>query len=54
MKSTAYSNQYGTNQTIYLPLRMKIVHIKPVIFVLGNQRYHSDSSVEYYDLILTG
>lgn len=53
MKSTTYSNQHGTNKTIYIPLRVKIVHIKPVIFVLGNQRYHSDSSVERYDLILT-
>lgn len=54
IKSTTYVNQYGTSKTICIPLHVRTVHIKPVIFVLGNQRYHSDPSDEQYDLILTG
>lgn len=41
-------------QTSCILLHVEAVDIKPVIFVLGNQRYHSHSSAESYDLILIG
>lgn len=54
IKPTACLNYYGTNKTSCILLHVEAVDIKPVIFVLGNQRYHSHFSVESYDLILIG